>query len=65
MLGERFLGADASYLSRLGALCALLCGVCALLGAALLAVSRSAGDAVALVVCASVALAGLALVHRS
>lgn len=60
MLGEKILGADASYLSRLGALSALVCGVAALLGIVLVALQPAAENVVAVLACAGLAAAGVA-----
>lgn len=62
---ENILGSEASYLRRLGALCALLCGACAVLGLALVAVRPSVDHLVAAVGALAMALAGAALARRS
>ena len=62
---ENVLGPEASYLRRLGALCALLCGVCAARGLALVA-GRPSGDQLVATVCAlAMALLGMVLAWRS
>ena len=60
MLGEKILGADASYLSRLGALSALLCGIATLLGIVLVVLQPDAGSVVAVLACAGLAAVGAA-----
>ena len=60
MLGAQILGADASYLSRLGALSALVCGAAALLGIVLVALQPAAENVVAVLACAGLAAAGVA-----
>lgn len=60
MFDEKILGADASYLSRLGALSALLCGVVALLGIVLVALQPAAENVIAVFACAGLAAAGVA-----
>lgn len=60
MFDEKMLDADASYLSRLGALSALLCGVVALLGIMLVALQPAAENVVAVLACAGLAAAGIA-----
>ena len=60
MLGEKLLGADASYASRLGAMSALVCGVVALLGIVLVALQPAAENVVAVLACAGLAAAGVA-----
>lgn len=62
---ESILGPEASYLRRLGALCALFCGACAVLGVALVVAQPGAGNLVATVCALVVALAGAALALRS
>ena len=58
MFDAKMLDADASYLSRLGALSALLCGVVALLGIVLVALQPAAENVVAVLACAGLAAAG-------
>lgn len=58
MFAERVLGKDGSHQSRLGALSALLCGMCSPLAVVLLVLEPSVSNAVALVVSAAVAAAG-------
>ncbi len=60
MFDEKMLGADASYLSRLGALSALVCGAVALLGIVLVALQPAAENVVAVLACAGLAVAGVA-----
>ena len=62
---ENVLGPEASYLRRLGALCALLCGACAVLGLVLVAVRPSVDHLVATVCALAMALAGMVLARRS
>lgn len=62
---ENVLGPEASYLQRLGALCALLCGVCAVLGLVLVAVRPSVDHLLATVWALAMALVGAALARRS
>lgn len=62
---ERVIGPEASYLRRLGALSALLCGTCALLGAALAVVQPCASNLAATAISALIALAGAWLARRS
>ena len=62
MLGEKILGKDASYLRRLGALCVLLCGCCALLGMVLVSVQPDFSNYVATVAALAMSLFGLVLV---
>ena len=65
MLGERVLGSQASYLGRLGALSALLCGsVHAPQSKALLALEPALGNALALATCLVVAVAGACVARR-
>lgn len=64
MLGERVLGSQASYLGRLGALSALLCGACTLPAAALLALEPALGNVLALATCLVVAVAGACVARR-
>ena len=63
MLAEKIVGPEASYLRRLGALSGLLCGVVALLGLVLVARQPSVENLVALLACATISAAGLALAH--
>lgn len=60
-MAEALLGRNASYLRRLGALTALLCGAGAVLGLGLLLVSPSADALVATAASALVAGCGAAL----
>ena len=60
MFDEKILGADASYLSRLGALSALLCGIVALLGIVLVALQPATENVIAVLACAGLAAAGVA-----
>ena len=62
---ENVLGPEASYLRRLGALCALLCGACAALGMVLVAVRPSVDHLVATVCALAMALLGMVLAWRS
>lgn len=62
---ENVLGPEASYLRRLGALCALLCGVCAVLGLVLVVVRPSVDHLVAAVGALAMALLGVVLARRS
>lgn len=62
---ENVLGQEASYLRRLGALCALLCGACAVLGMVLVAVRPSVDHLVATVCALAMALLGMVLAWRS
>lgn len=64
MLGEKILGQDASYLRRLGALCATLCGAAALLGAVPLALAPDAAVVAAVVLSAALAACGALLARR-
>lgn len=59
------MGPDAPYLARLGALCALLCGAAAVLGAALLVIRPTADNLVSFLLAAAIALSGLLLSRRS
>lgn len=59
------IGAEASYLRRLGALSATLCGVAAVLGAGLSLAQPCAENLLAAVGAAALALAGAALARRS
>ena len=65
MVAEKIVGPEASYLRRLGALSATLCGIAALLGLALVALQPSADNVVALLVCAGVSGAGVALARAN
>ncbi len=65
MLGEKIVGAEASYLRRLGALSGLLCGACALLGLVLVALQPTVENLGALLACAAVSGAGVALARAS
>lgn len=62
---ENVLGPESTYLRRLGALSALLCGPCALLGVALAVVQPCAANVGATACAAAVALAGAWLSRRS
>ena len=62
---ENVLGPEASYLRRLGALCALLCGACAVLGMVLVAVRPSVDHLVATACALAMALLGMVLARRS
>lgn len=64
MLGEMILGEGASYLRRLGALSALLCGLAALAGLPLLALDPGPESTGAVVACAVVACAGAVAARR-
>lgn len=64
MLGEKTLGQDASYLRRLGALCVLLCGIAAIVGAVTLCVSPSADTAWATALAMAIAACGALLARR-
>ena len=62
---ENVLGPEATYLRRLGALSALLCGPCALLGVVRAVVQPCAANVGATACAAAVALAGAWLSRRS
>lgn len=62
---ESLLERDASYLCRLGLLCALLCGACVLLGIVLMMLQPCASNMVATAVALVMTLAGLRLARRS
>lgn len=62
---ERVIGSEASYLRRLGALSALLCGACALIGVVLAIAQPCASNFVATALAALVALAGALVARRS
>ena len=62
---ERVIGPEASYLRRLGALSALLCGACALVGAALAVAQPCAPNFVATALAALITLAGAWMASRS
>lgn len=62
---ESLLERDASYLRRLGLLCALLCGACVLLGIVLMMLQPCASNMVATAVALVMTLAGLRLARRS
>ena len=64
MLGS-VLGPEASYLRRLGALCAVLCGACVLLGVVLVAAQPCVTNLAAVVCALVMALAGALLARRS
>ena len=64
MSDELFLMGDPSYLRRLGALCAVLCGVGALLGVALIVLDPGADNLAATIVSLAMALLGVALSRR-
>ena len=62
---ESLLGRDASYLRRLGLLCALLCGACVLLGIVLMMLQPCASSVVATAGALVMTLAGMGLARRS
>lgn len=62
---ERVIGPEASYLRRLGALSALLCGACALVGATLAVAQPCASNLAATALAALIALAGALVARRS
>ena len=62
---ERVIGSEASYLRRLGALSALLCGACALIGVVLAIAQPCASNLAATALAALIALCGAWLVRRS
>lgn len=64
MLGEKVLGQEASYLRRLGAQCALLCGVATVFGAAAYLAAPSADTAWATALAAAIAACGAVLARR-
>ena len=64
MLG-RVIGSEASYLRRLGALSALLCGACALIGVVLAIAQPCASNLAATALAALIALAGALVARRS
>lgn len=64
MLGEKILGQDASYLRRLGAQCALLCGAAAVFGTVAYWAAPSADTAWATALAMAVAACGVLLVRR-
>ena len=61
---ENVLGPEASYLRRLGMLCALLCGAATLLGAVLLALQPCPANLAAAALSFVLACAGAALARR-
>lgn len=65
MPGEKTVDVEVTYLRRLGALTALLCGAAALLGAVLVALEPAPGNVAALVVSACLAVAGAAVFRRA
>ena len=62
---ERVIGSEASYLRRLGALSALLCGACALIGVVLAVAQPCASNLAATALAALIALAGALVARRS
>lgn len=58
MIASKVLGSDSSYLCRLGALCAVLCGVAAVLGVVLVTMEPTAGNVAATVGALGMALLG-------
>ena len=62
---EDVLGPEASYLRRLGVLCAALCGACSLLGVVLLVLQPCAANCVATACALVMALVGAELARRS
>ena len=62
---EDVLGPDASYLRRLGVLCAVLCGTCALLGVALMVLEPCAANCAATACALVMSVAGVELARRS
>lgn len=64
MLGEKTLGQDASYLRRLGVLCALLCGAAAIVGAVAYWAAPSADIAWATALAMAIAACGVLLARR-
>ena len=62
---ERVIGSEASYLRRLGALSALLCGACALIGVVLAIAQPCASNLAATALAAPIALAGALVARRS
>ena len=62
---ERVIGSEASDLRRLGALSALLCGACALIGVVLAIAQPCASNLAATALAALIALAGALVARRS
>ena len=62
---EKILGGNASYLRRLGALSAIACGLCVVLGTALVVVEPTGENAVATAFAAVIALLGAGMASRS
>lgn len=65
MDGEKITTPGTSYLARLGALSALLCGVTAPLGVVLVVVDPAPHNLIALLVCVGVACAGAAVARSN
>lgn len=65
MTVEKILGGNASYLRRLGALSAIACGLCAVLGAALVVMEPTGQNAAATAFAAVIALLGAGMASRS